>query len=59
MALCPMITPDRSIGVIAESDRGCSVLGAWYIHFSREKAQYLFLAVQPQTKRLHTIYLKK
>ena len=31
MASCHMTMPDRSIGVIAESDRGCSVLGAWYI----------------------------
>jgi predicted RNase H-like nuclease (RuvC/YqgF family) len=27
-----MTMPDLSIGIIPESDRGCSVHGAWYIH---------------------------
>lgn len=32
MASCHMTMPDLSIGIIPESDRGCSVHGAWYIH---------------------------
>ena len=36
MGSCHITTPDRSIGAIAESDSGCSVLGAWYIPHGRE-----------------------
>lgn len=39
MGSCPITMPGRSIGAIAESDSGCSVLGAWYIPHGGDKTK--------------------